>query len=136
MDVNKLKSEFPKSQKLKDGSTLNIRKMTPGDKEQMIAYFAKFRDEDKIYFRTSVASEGLDYWLKREENQTAITFLGFVDGELAGVVALYQELAASCKHVAYVRLSVSPDHRKKGVASILAHEIIYLLLNLILKKFV
>jgi len=123
MDVFTLKSEFPKSQKLKDGSTLNIREMTPGDKDQMIAYFAKFRDEDKIYFRMSVTSEGLDYWISREKDQTAITFLGFIGDELAGIVALYQELAASCEHVAYVRLSVSPDHRKKGVASILAHEI-------------
>lgn len=123
MDVIKVKSNYPKQEKLKDGNILNIRIMTKEDKPLIIEYFKKLPHQDMMYFRMDITSEGLDYWIKREQEELAITLLGFIDQQLVGISALHQDLAASSYHVGYIRLSVSAQHRKKGIASILAHEI-------------
>lgn len=134
MYIKPILDDFPKTENLKDASIMKIKLMTKEDKQKMLDFYAQIPAEDKIYVRMDVTSEGLDHWIRCIEEETAVTLLGFVKEELVGIVSLHQDVAASCRHVGYIRLSVSRKHRAKGIASILAHEIYRIAFTLNLEK--
>jgi L-amino acid N-acyltransferase YncA len=136
MEVQKVESKYPKTEILKDGSKMEIRVITKDDIPAIIDYFAKIPEKERLYHRVNMfEEEPLTHYCDIRLNEgRSITLLGFVDKTLAGIVSLHQATASGAYHVGYIRLSVSPLQRSKGIASILAKEIFNAALFLKLEK--
>lgn len=125
MDVKIIENDFPKIDYLKDGTKINIRLMTKEDTNRILEFFAKIPGKDKLYLRENVSDENAikQDWIRKIEEGTGLTILGFINNKLIGEAALIQNTSGWSKHVGYIRINVAKKQRGKGIATVLASEI-------------
>ena len=127
---------FPKSGKLRDGSILELRTMKKKDKKVVLSFFSGIPSDEREYARINFLEiEELEgNWYKKVEEGKSVTLLGFIGENLVGVASLNQDLAKGSEHVGYIRLTVAPNYRGRGIATDLSQEIYSIALGSNLEK--
>ena len=99
--------------------------MARGDLGAMVAFADDLPQEDLLFLMTDIRRpEVVDEWISSIEGGNRFTVLAEDQGRLAGYGSLFRNDILWTRHLAEIRVIVSPDHRGTGLGSLLANEIL------------
>ncbi|MDF1536580.1 MAG: GNAT family N-acetyltransferase [bacterium] len=120
-----LLENYPSKVDLKDGTQLTLRAMTKQDDRALMDFFESLTEEDRLYLRNNVSSyRVVREWFENLNYNRVFPLLALVDGRIVANATLHRKPFGWMRHVGEIRIVVSPEFRKKGLARIMAAEII------------
>ena len=119
-----LLERYPKEVQLSDGGAVTLRPLVRMDEEAMLDFFAGLTDADRLYLRNDVSTPGvIKDWIKNIDYRRVLPILACDGDRIVGNATLHRKAFGWMRHLGEVRIVVSPDFRKKGLARILAEEL-------------
>jgi L-amino acid N-acyltransferase YncA len=110
--------------KLKDGSEVLIKSLTLSDLDKSFAFFKALPEKDRAYLRVDVTKRNIVKKRIASIKPEKIDRLVVIkDNEIIADGSLEYEQDTWKKHVAELRLIVARPYQKKGIGSLLAHEL-------------
>lgn len=120
-----LLEKYPEKIDLKDGTQLTLRAMTKQDDRDLMDFFESLTKEDRLYLRNDVSSyRVVREWFENLNYSRVFPLLAIVDDKIVANATLHRKPFGWMRHVGEIRIVVSPEYRKKGLARIMAAEII------------
>ena len=128
-------SRFPQEVALGEGSSAQIRLMTPADRDAVLAFANNLPQEDLLFLRRDITDAAVvDDWMASLATESTYSLVAY-DGEtLAGYASVNRNTAPWTRRVGEIRVNVGPDYRGKGLGRNLTSEIFDLARSLGLKK--
>jgi L-amino acid N-acyltransferase YncA len=133
--MDEMTTEYPKSIRLPDGGTVEIRLMTRADREALLSFARNLPEEDLLFLRVDLTEpEVIDDWVANLEAGNSTSLVAYdVDG-LVGYATVHCTRARWTRRVGEIRVNVSPKYRAKGLGRSLTAQIFDLARTLGLKK--
>ena len=120
-----LLEKYPSKVDLKDGTQLTLKAMTKQDERALIDFFESLTEEDRLYLRNDVSSyRVVREWFENINYNRVFPLLAWADGRIVANATLHRKPFGWMRHVGEIRIVVSPEFRKRGLARILAAEIV------------
>jgi L-amino acid N-acyltransferase YncA len=120
-----------------NGTALNLRLLTPADREALLTFGRALPEQDLFFLRTDITKpEVVDDWLRHLTEGTTLSIVAESGGQIAGYANLHYQETRWTRHLGEVRLQVSPAWRGKGLGKRLAEEVFKAAEKLGLKKLV
>jgi L-amino acid N-acyltransferase YncA len=118
---------FPHTIALRDGSTLAVRPARRGDEQALLAFYRELPREDRLFLKDDVTTEAwAERFMQRIERGEATGLLAEQDGAVVAEATLYRARHGWSTHVGEVRVAVARPHRRKGIATALAGQLVKL----------
>jgi L-amino acid N-acyltransferase YncA len=106
------------------GQQVTFRLMTPEDREAVLRFVRSLPEEDLFYLINDIRDPaGMNRWIEGIEDHTATTVLAEAGGTLLGYGILRGGHLRWTRHLAEIRVMVSPDARGQGIGKLLAKEV-------------
>jgi ribosomal protein S18 acetylase RimI-like enzyme len=99
---------------------IEIMPFEQGDEEGVQAFFDSLADIDRTFIHVEETPGIITSWSEKAGTSHERRYLAAADGAVVGYLAVVPENLWSA-HVAAVRIVVRPSHRRRGVATALAH---------------
>ncbi|MEE2777239.1 MAG: GNAT family N-acetyltransferase [Acidobacteriota bacterium] len=116
---------------------LELRQMKRGDLEPMVSFATSLPQEDLLFLMTDIRRpEVVEGWIDSIEAGSRFTVVAEESGRLAGYGSLFRNDILWTRHLAEIRIIVSPEHRGCGLGGVLANEILEVARDVGLKKIV
>jgi GNAT superfamily N-acetyltransferase len=115
---------MPKTEKLQDGTEILIRELVPGDFEDLMAFFLKLAEEDRLYLRLDVTN--------RKTVQQRLNLMDFGyhhrliaihDNEIVAEGALELPFEDWRRHQGELRLVVAKAFQRRGLGMLIMKEL-------------
>ncbi len=127
--------EYPKTARLLDGSEAVLRLMTGEDAAALYAFFCNLPDESRLVLKDDVTDRAvIERWAAEVDYSRVIPILAFAGEAVVGDATIHLRPHGWSRHVGEFRVVVAPQYRKKGLASILAKEVVRCALDLGVEK--
>ncbi|MHC4063821.1 MAG: GNAT family N-acetyltransferase [Planctomycetota bacterium] len=119
--------DYPKQVGLKNGRTAVIRLLGRDDLDRLLGFFRDLPDEDRMFLRHDVCDETLiRKWTQQLDLDHVIPLVA-VDGDtIVADGTLHITTHGWMQHVGHVRLVTAKSHRRTGLGTILARELVNL----------
>jgi GNAT superfamily N-acetyltransferase len=128
-------NQFPKEIRLKDGSKCKLRPLRKDDEKAFHEFFLGVPDQERMFIKHRVTEpEVIREWCRNIDLGRNLPLLAAVDGKVIGAATLHQQLGGWKRHIGRVSVLVHPQHRGRGLARALVHEIVELARNIGLDK--
>ncbi|MFH1319762.1 MAG: GNAT family protein [Bacteroidota bacterium] len=128
-------SDYPKKEALKDDTEVILRPMEKNDKDELLKFFKKLPEEDRLFLKDDVTKEEIiQKWVDNIDYSKILPILAIVKDEIIGDATLHRTSYGWTKHVGEIRLVVAKEFRKKGIGTILAKELVNNATNIGLDK--
>lgn len=135
--MSSVSTEYPRSVKLPNGTTVEIRQMTAQDRDAMLAFARNLPQEDLLFLRVDLTEESVvDDWLRNLEAGRSTSLVVYDDAGLIGYATVHTNPAPWTRGVGEIRVNVSQAYRSKGLGRILTAQIFDLARGLGLRKLV
>jgi RimJ/RimL family protein N-acetyltransferase len=109
---------------LKDGSEVLIRPLRRDDIERALAFFRSLSEEDLKYLRGDPTQrEAVERRVREMESGEYDRLIAVVDDKIVAEGALEMTDRAWTSHVGELRLIVAQEYRRKGLGTLMAHEL-------------
>jgi L-amino acid N-acyltransferase YncA len=135
---SKVRREYPRTIKLRDGVECNLRLMTGDDVERMTGFGRELPEEDLLFLRVDITDPAIvKRWVDNQSATRTVTLIAETsDGAMAGYGSLsYNEISWQ-RHLGEIRLLASRGHRSRGLGRALALELYHVARDLGLRKIV
>ena len=123
-----LNSAYPKEVTLKDGRKIVLRPLSRGDYQRLSDFFHSLAEEDRLFLADNVLDpELIRGWTDNIDFTKVIPIVALDEQER--VIAdgtLHLNTGGWARHVGHVRLVVGPTHRKAGLGTVIARELVAL----------
>ncbi len=111
---------FPQTITLRDGSTLSARPTTRGDEQALLSFYRELPQEDRLFLKDDVTTESwAERFIQRIEEGEAVSLIAEKDGAVLAEATLYRPRHGWSTHVGELRVAVTSNYRRKGVATAL-----------------
>ncbi len=121
-----LLERYPQKVTLKDGTELVLRVMNKQDERALMDFFEGLEDADRLYLRNDVSSYRVVRKWFNNLNYNRVFPLLAVDGDrIVANATLHRKPFGWMRHVGEIRIVVSRDFRKKGLAYTMFTELIH-----------
>ena len=128
-------TKYPKTVKLKDGTSVIIRPLEPGDFDQLFNFFANLPEEDRLFLRHDVRDPAVvRQWTEDLNLERVIPLVAFDHDVLVGDGSLHIDPHEWQRHVGQVRMVTARSHRNKGLGGLLTRELVTLATNRNIEK--
>lgn len=128
------KDRYPRSVSC-SGGTFEIARMTPDDGAAVSALVATLPVHDLLFLRRDISNpKVIAAWMEALRDGRVHSLVAREAGKLVGCTAIVTEEMTWSKHVAELRVLLSPDMRGKGLGQVLVQECFALALSLGLEK--
>jgi len=135
MQLDDILEQYPKTVKLKDGSTASIRPLKMADEKQFHTFFVEISDTERILFKHRVTDPQVIHdWCHRIDYGKILPLLAFDGERVIADASLHQTLGGWKRHIGRLSVVVHPKYRGKGLAGILVSELIEIAGNIGLEK--
>jgi GNAT superfamily N-acetyltransferase len=135
MSVELELQKFPKEIGLKDGSKCKLRPLRKDDEKAFHEFFLGVPAQERMFIKHRVTEpEVISDWCRNIDLGRNLPLLAVMDGKIIGDATLHQQLGGWKRHVGRVSVLVHPDHRGRGLARALVHEIVDIARNTGLEK--
>jgi len=115
---------IPTSVKLKDGTSVTLRSMTPEDAGRIATFARSLPEDDLLFLRMDITDpEVVAHWVQNLEAGLTTTVVAEANGAIAGYAALVQNRVGWQRHLGEIRTQVGPRYRSQGLGRALAGEI-------------
>ena len=120
-----LLDRYPQEITLNDGTRFVLRAMNKQDERDLMDFFERLEDEDRLYMRNDVSSyRVVREWFSSLNYNRVFPLLAVHDGQIIANATLHRKPFGWMRHVGEIRVVVCPKFRKKGVARVLFTELI------------
>lgn len=121
-----LLERYPQKITLKDGTELVLKAMNKQDERALMDFFEGLEDEDRLYLRNDVSSyRVVREWFKSLNYNRVFPLLAVHDDRIVANATLHRKPYGWMRHVGEIRIVVSPDFRKRGLAHTMFTELIH-----------
>ncbi len=119
--------DYPRTTKLKDGRTVQLRPLAKGDFEELHAFFLGLTDDDRLFLQNDVTDPGLvRKWTENINLQQVIPIVALDNAKIVADGTLHIPTHGWSQHVGLVRLVVARTHRDVGLGTLVARELVAL----------
>lgn len=134
-ETNVTNGSYPKSVQLPEGSQIELRLMTPADRDAVLQFARGLPQEDLLFLRVDL-TEGsvVDEWISNLQAGRSTSLVAYDDTGLIGYATVHSNRAPWTRGVGELRVNVSPDYRGKGLGRVLTSQIFDLARGLGLRK--
>jgi GNAT superfamily N-acetyltransferase len=127
--------KFPKDIKLKDGSTVSLRPLRRQDEKKFHEFFLAVPEQERMFIKHRVTDpKVIGDWCENIDLGRNLPLLALSDDKIIGDATLHQQLGGWKRHIGRVSVLVHPQHRGRGLAKALVHEIVEIARNIGLEK--
>ena len=114
---------YPVEMKLDEGHALVLRPMTAEDREGVLEFARSLPPHDLLFLRRDITDpEQVDAWIDDIRRGMYHTILAVLDGEVVGYGSVAKREISWMRHVAELRVLVSPKLRGRGLGRVLTTE--------------
>lgn len=133
----KVQRQYPRTITLEDNTIANLRLMTPGDTNRIVAFARALPEDDLLFLRTDITKAFVVMlWGRNITAGLTVTVLAERNNEVAGYASMHHNEVTWQRHLGELRVQVSPLCRSKGLGRALAAEIFAIAHDMGLKKIV
>jgi ribosomal protein S18 acetylase RimI-like enzyme len=127
--------KYPKTLKLKDGSSCKIRPLRKDDEKAFHEFFLSVPSDERMFIKHRVTEpEVVREWCRNIDLARNLPLLAVTDGRIIGDTTLHQQLGGWKRHIGRISTLVHPQFRGRGLASALVSETVELARQLGLEK--
>ena len=117
--------KFPKTVKLKDGTKATLRPLRREDEKELHQLFLGIPEQERMFIKHRVQDIAvIRDWCRNIDYGRNLPLVGLINGKLAGVATLHQQLGGWRRHIGRVSVLVHPQSRGRGLARTLVSEIV------------
>lgn len=119
-------NRYPHTITLKDGTELLVRAMNKQDDRALMDFFEGLKEADRLYLRNDVSSyRVVREWFNNLNYKRVFPLLAMQGDRIVANATLHRKPFGWMRHMGEVRIVVSPDFRKRGLASAMFTELIH-----------
>ncbi|HNQ23922.1 MAG TPA: GNAT family N-acetyltransferase [Phycisphaerae bacterium] len=116
---------FPKDVSLKHGRTVRLRGLQPDDFDRLYAFFSRLPDEDRLFVRHDVLDpKTVRGWVENVDYTRVVPLVAEEEGRIVGDATLHTRDFGWTRHVGRLRVIIADTHRRTGLGSLMAHELV------------
>lgn len=116
--------EYPKKITLPDGLSLTLRPMTRDDQYALYRFFISLAPEDRRSLRNDVTDRKLiEKWVRNLNYDRVFPILAEHDGQIVANATLHYQTFGWGRHVAEVRVTITPEFQGRRLGAALLQEI-------------
>jgi RimJ/RimL family protein N-acetyltransferase len=116
---------YPKIVKTKDGANVVIRPLTQDDGPALLAFFRALPEDDRLFLREDVTKkEVTERWISQLDYEKVFPMVAELRSAIIGDATLHFNQHGWHRHMAEIRCVVARAHQKKGLGTILMHELV------------
>jgi GNAT superfamily N-acetyltransferase len=135
MELDDILERYPKTTKLKDGTSVTLRPLKATDEKAFHTFFVAVPDTERILFKHRVTDPVVIHeWCQAIDYGKILPLLAVAGDQIVADASLHQTLGGWKRHIGRVSVVVHPKHRGKGIAGILVSELIDIARNVGLEK--
>ena len=134
MEIEAIIERYPKNKSL-DGKDVVIRPLQPTDVRAFHEFFSAIPETERMFLKHRVTDIKLiREWCKNIDYGRNLPLLAVVGNKIMGDATLHQQLGGWRRHIGRVSVVVHPEFRGRGLASLLATELMRVARNLALEQ--
>ena len=127
--------KYPKDIKLKDSFSCKFRPLRKEDEKSFLEFFQAVPATERMFIKHRVTEPQLiREWCRKIDLGHNLPMLALIDGKLAAVATLHQQLGGWKRHIGRVSVLVLPQYRGRGLARALVTEIVEMARHLGLER--
>jgi acetyltransferase len=135
VEIDDIVEQYPKTIKLKDGSSVTVRPLRPTDEKRFHEFFCEVPPNERLLFKHRVTDIAvIREWCQRIDPGRILPLLAVSGDKIIADASLHQTLGGWKRHIGRISVVVHPAARGKGLARILVTELIEIAGNLGLEK--
>jgi RimJ/RimL family protein N-acetyltransferase len=116
-----------KTEKMKDGTEVTIRRLMPGDIDKLMEFFGSLPEEDRRYLKFDVTDrKAVARRLRRVESGDDIRVVAVHGGVIVASGALELSGEAWSKHQGEIRVIIARPFQKRGLGTIMIRELYFI----------
>ncbi len=128
-------NEYPKKITLGDGTALTLRPMSRDDQFALYSFFISLAPEDRRFLRNDVTDRKLiEKWTRNLNYDRVLPILAINEGRIVANATLHYQTFGWGRHVAEIRVTISPEFQKRGLGAVLLEELSHLAARSRVKK--
>jgi L-amino acid N-acyltransferase YncA len=128
-------AEYPKKINLPDGLSLTLRPMTRDDQYALYNFFISLAPEDRRFLRNDVTDRKIiEKWARNLNYDRVLPILAESDGKIVANATLHYQTFGWGRHVAEVRITITPEFQGRKLGSVLLEEMSHLAVKNGVKK--
>jgi len=117
--------EYPKIAKIKDDISVVIRPLARGDGPALLDFFRALPADDRLFLREDVTEQGvIERWIAQLDYDKVLPIVAEKDSNIIGDSTLHFNQHGWHRHMAEIRCVVAKEYQKKGLGTILMHELV------------
>jgi L-amino acid N-acyltransferase YncA len=115
---------YPKSLALREGGEIIVRPLIASDLPKLLEFFKQLSADDRRFLRDDVLNEAVvARWCQKLDYQSVLPLVAVLDDRIVGDVSLHRRRDGWKRHIGQVRVTVDPEFRRRGIASLLLQEL-------------
>lgn len=128
---------YPQHVTLRDSTAVTIRPVDIQDAPALFAFYRSLTADERQFLQDDVTKpEWLERFMDRIARHEVVSLIAVHAGTVVGEATLYRALHGWTAHVGELRVSTAPAFRRKGLGTLLAHEVVRVATNLGIEKMV
>ena len=134
MEIEAIIERYPKTKKL-DGQDIVVRPLQPTDVRAFHEFFSAIPETERMFLKHRVTDIKLIRdWCKNIDYGRNLPLLAVVGNKIMGDATLHQQLGGWRRHIGRMSVVVHPEFRGRGLAKLLATELMRVARNLALEQ--
>ena len=116
--------DYPRETKLPDGGSVQVRLMSAGDRDAVLAFAQGLPEEDLLFLRVDLTEPAvIDDWIGNLESGSSTSLVAYDADGLVGYATVHRNPARWTRRVGEIRVNVSPEYRARGLGRRLISQI-------------
>lgn len=116
---------FPKEMRLRDGEPIQLRLLEPGDLDELHDFLCDLPAEDRLYLKEDVTDRSVvEAWTREFDPDHVLAILARLRGHIVGYATLRVERVGWSRHMGEICCVVAREHQRRGIGTVLAHELL------------
>ena len=136
-DTSGFAGQYPRAFQLADGSSVELRVMSPDDRDAILGFARALPEEDLMFLRVDLTeADVVDAWVGNIGNGRMAALAAYRDDTFLGYAAVHRNPAPWMRHVGELRVNVAPAVRAQGLGRLLVSHVFDMARTFALQKLV
>jgi len=119
-------AEYPKTVKLKDETKVELRLMVNEDLDSLFEFYKTIPESDRMFLRVDVTDKkNVERRFGNLNYDSVYPILAFDAGKIIGLGTIFRPAYGWKRNLGEVRVLISPDYQRKGLATIFVRELFF-----------